>query len=200
MAADYQIGANATGWFNQLLTPSPDQEDRAVFLTVETSITIRATADAVWEFAYQPANWTASNPTEHFGLRFDSPDNLPDTGVTFVQHESVAGMRAALRGRFHYMDRPRLAFWTGTAAYRFLGGLLTIRLPEGGVLRLNEGPDGVELSHDVYIDFPDSWRGRLYRWVFERLRNGRQAVHDHTYRELRYFKEQLEATSGAGTV
>jgi hypothetical protein len=169
-----------------------------MFLTVDTSITIRATPEAVWDYACKPESWTASNPTEHFGLRFDSPDNLPHAGVTFTQRESVAGIRAVLRGRFHYMDRPHLAFWTGTAAYRLLGGLLTIRLPEGGVLRMDEGPDGVEVSHNVYIDFPDSWRGRWYGWVFERLRNGRQAVYDHTFRELAYFKAQLEGAGDRG--
>ena len=49
-----------------------------MFLTIDTSITIRAAADAVWDYACKPENWTASNPTEHFGLIFDSADNLPD--------------------------------------------------------------------------------------------------------------------------
>jgi len=110
-----------------------------VFFTVDTSITIRAAPETVWDYACKPENWTASNPTEHFGLHFDSPDNLPHAGVTFTQRESVAGIHAVLHGRFHYMDRPRLAFWTGTAAYRLLGGLLTVRLPEGGVLSMVEG-------------------------------------------------------------
>lgn len=164
-----------------------------MFLTVDTSIAIRATAEAIWDFACVPANWTASNPTEHFGLQFDSPDNLPHAGVTFTQHESVAGLRAVLRGRFHYMDRPRLAFWTGSAAYRLLGGLLTVRLAEGGVLHLVERDGGVTLSHDVYIEFPDSHWGRLCRWVFEHRLDGRRAVFDHSFRELRYFKQRLEA-------
>ena len=87
-----------------------------MFLTVDTSITIRAAPEAIWDYASKPENWTASNPTEHFGLHFDSPDNLPHAGVTFTQRESVAGIDAVLHGRFHYMDRPRLAFWTGIAA------------------------------------------------------------------------------------
>ena len=77
-----------------------------MFLAVDTSITIRAAPEAVWDYACKPENWTASNPTEHFGLRFDSPDNLPHAGVTFIQRESVAGLRAVLDGRFHYVDRP----------------------------------------------------------------------------------------------
>jgi hypothetical protein len=168
-----------------------------MFLAVDTSITIRAAQETVWDYACKPENWTASNPTEHFGLRYDSPDNLPHARVTFTQQESVAGIRAVLHGRFHYMDRPRLAFWTGTAGYRFLGGLLTIRLPEGGVLSLVEKEDGVQLVHNVYIDFPDSLWGRFSHWFFEKHLNGRQAVYDHTFRELLYFKEHLEAADDA---
>jgi len=33
-----------------------------MFITAETSITIEAPGDAVWDYASQPANWTASNP------------------------------------------------------------------------------------------------------------------------------------------
>jgi len=168
-----------------------------VFFTVDTSITIRAAPETVWDYACKPENWTASNPTEHFGLHFDSPDNLPHAGVTFTQRESVAGIHAVLHGRFHYMDRPRLAFWTGTAAYRLLGGLLTVRLPEGGVLSMVEGKDSVQLAHNVYIDFPDSLWGRFCLWFFQRYLNGRQAVYDHTVRELRFFKERLEAAASA---
>lgn len=166
-----------------------------MFLTVETSITIRAAPDAIWEFASAPENWTASNPSEHFGLHVDSPDRRPHTGVTFTQRESVAGVHAVLRGRFHYVERPRLAFWTGIAAYRLLGGLLTVRLPEGGVLRLARVDDGTRLAHDVYIQFPDSLWGRFCRWYFDTRRNGRRAVYDHAFRELRFFKERLEAAS-----
>jgi xylulose-5-phosphate/fructose-6-phosphate phosphoketolase len=101
-------------------------------------------------------------------------------------------IRAVLHGRFHYMDRPRLACWTGTAAYRVLGGLLTARLPEGGVLSLVEDQDGVRLAHNVYIDFPDSLRGRFCLWWFQSYLNGRQALYDHSFRELRFFKERLE--------
>lgn len=77
-------------------------------------------------------------------------------------------------------------------ACRLLGGLITVRLPEGGVLCIVEGKDGVPLTHNVYVDFPDSWWGRFCLWYFRSFLNGRQAVHDHTYRELRYFKERLE--------
>jgi hypothetical protein len=163
-----------------------------MFLTVDTSITIHAAPEEIWDYACKPENWTASNPEEHFGLRFDSEDNLPHTGVTFTQRESVAGVRAILHGRFHYVDRPCLAFWTGTAGYRLLGGLIRVRLSEGGVLSLTAGKDGAQLTHNVYIDFPESLWGRFCHWFFQKHLNGWQAVYDHTFRELRYFKKQLE--------
>jgi hypothetical protein len=80
-----------------------------VFVTDESSITIQASPGAIWEYAHKPENWTASNPSEHFGLHYNSRDNLPRQRVDFVQKESVAGMYAELHGRFHYIDMPRLA-------------------------------------------------------------------------------------------
>lgn len=178
-----------------------------MFLTVDTEIMVQAPAAAVWDFASKPQNWTASNPTEHFGLQFGNPENLPAEGVEFDQKESVAGIFANLHGRFHYMDRPRLAFWSGTATYRILGKLLKFRLPEGGVLRVEEIGAVIRLSHNVFIDFPDSIFGKLAFWWFTKRRNGRQAVYDHSFRELAYFKEKLEsgaspanAASGSGRV
>lgn len=166
-----------------------------MFITAQTSITIRAPAEVVWGYASRPANWTASNPSEHFGLQFSSPDNLPHEGVEFDQRESVAGIVADLHGRFHFMDRPRLAFWTGVATYRLAGGLLRVRVPEGGVMRLEETQGGVRMAHDVFMQIPDSLWGALCRWFFEKWLDGPRAVYDHTYRELVYFKQKLEEMS-----
>ena len=164
-----------------------------MFVTDESSITIQASPEVIWEYAHKPENWTASNPSEHYGLHYDSPDNLPHQGVEFVQKESVAGMRAELHGRFHYMDEPKVAFWSGTATYPLLGGLINVRIPEGGVLRLEAVDDGTHFSHHVYMDFPDTWWGRLVLWFFENRLNGPQALHDHAQGELIFFKEKLEA-------
>jgi len=164
-----------------------------MFITAETSITIEAPAEAVWDYASQPANWTASNPSEHFGLRFSSQDNLPHQGVEFDQQESVAGVYADLHGRFHFMDHPRLAFWSGVATYRLAGGIMRVRVPEGGVLRLEETERGVRMAHDVFMQFPDSPWGAFCRWYFVDHLNGPRAVYEHTHRELVYFKQKLES-------
>jgi hypothetical protein len=166
--------------------------ESTMFITAETEITIQSTAQAAWNYASAPENWTASNPEEHYGLQYNSPGNRPATGVTFHQQESVAGVYADLHGRFPYVDSPYTAVWAGIASYRLLGGLLRVRIPEGGVIRLEETEEGVHMSHDVYMQFPRSLWGRMWLWFFKQ-RNAAQAVYDHTYRELVFFREQLEA-------
>lgn len=168
-----------------------------MYITAETEISIKRTPEAIWDYASDPVNWTASNPEEHFGLEFDSEDNRPATGVEFRQRESVAGISADLRGRFLYVERPHIAVWAGTAVYRLLGGLVRIRIPEGGTARVESAATGIKLSHDVFMDFPDSAWGRLLVWFFRNVFKGPAAVYDHTYKELVFFKEQLEKGQGA---
>ena len=71
-----------------------------MFLTVDANITIRAAPEAIWAYAYKPENWTASNPTEHFGLHFDSPDNVPHAGVTFTQRKASPAYERFFAGAF----------------------------------------------------------------------------------------------------
>jgi hypothetical protein len=158
----------------------------------ETEIIINSTPEVIWDYASDPANWTASNPEEHFGLTYNSENNRPATGVEFRQRESVAGIYADLRGRFLYVERPRIAVWAGTAVYRILGGLARIRIPEGGTAWVVSSGNGLKLSHDVFMDFPNSAWGTLLVWIFRNVFKGPDAVYAHTYKELVFFKEQLE--------
>jgi hypothetical protein len=167
-----------------------------MYVTATTEIVIKSTPEAVWEYASDPVNWTASNPEEHFGLEYESRDTRPGTGVLFHQRESVAGIRADLRGRFLYVDKPRIAVWTGTAVYRLLGGLVRVRIPEGGVARVERSGSGIRLSHDVFMDFPNSVWGMLLGWIFKNVFKEPDAVYKHTYKELIFLKEQLERGQG----
>jgi hypothetical protein len=163
-----------------------------MLLKIDTQIRIRGTPEKIWNFASDPVNWTASNPTEHYGLVYESPENRPATGVAFWQKESVAGIMANLRGHFLYVDHPSLAIWHGIATYKLMMGLLRPRIPEGGVLKVEPQGDTVVLSHNVYMDFPDTWLGRLMFYMFRRWMDGDEAVRSHTYRELEFFKTQVE--------
>lgn len=163
-----------------------------MLVNAETSIVIQARAEEVWDYAWDPDHWTASNPEEHFGLEFHTASNRPETGATFRQRESVAGVFADLRGHFLVVDRPRLLAWTGVATYPLAKGALKARIPEGGVVRVKELDGGVRVSHDVFMDFPQTPLGRLLHRLFTGRLDGRKAVYDHTYKELAYFKCQLE--------
>jgi len=163
-----------------------------MFVTAETALSARADPNDLWEYAADPANWTASNPNEHFGLVYFSPENRPAQGVEFHQRERVAGVFADLRGRIVYMEKPGLTVWAGTATYKILGGLFRFRLPEGGVIKMEKTETGTKASHNVYIDFPNSLWGRVLRWIFLNVLHGQKAMYDHTYRELVYFKNRLE--------
>lgn len=157
-----------------------------------TAIVIRSTPESIWEFAYNPDNWTASNPQEHRGLKFFSDNNRPETGVEFYQKEYVAGLYADLRGQILWAERPKVCVWTGVATYRILGGLIRPRIPEGGVAQIEKMEGGLKMSHDVFMAFPDTIFGRLMLWIFKNILGGEEAVYDHTYRELVYYKQQLE--------
>lgn len=162
-----------------------------MLITQNTHITIRNTAEAIWNYTSNPANWSASNPEEHFGLEIDSEDQRPRTGARFHQKESVAGWYADLRGHFPYVAPGKIAFWRGVATYKILG-LIKVRIPEGGVVHLKKTADGTEVSHNVYMDFPDTLLGRVLIWYFRRVLQGEKAVYDHTYKELVFFKKNLE--------
>ncbi|MFD1647945.1 hypothetical protein [Haloarchaeobius litoreus] len=100
-----------------------------MYVTDNAEIVIGAPPGEIWEYVTDPVHWTASNPEEHYGLEYDTPDNRPREGTTFHQAEEVAGMYADLHGRFQYIDHPHVAVWTGTAYYPLLRGLVTVRIP-----------------------------------------------------------------------
>jgi len=133
-------------------------------------------------------------PEEHYGLEYDTPDNRPREGATFHQAEEVAGMYADLHGRFQYIDH-QVAVWAGTAYYPLLRGLVTVRIPEGGTIRLEETEDGTRMSHAVWMDFPNNRRGRALKWVFTTALGGKAKLYDHTNRELVFFKDRIESAA-----
>jgi hypothetical protein len=82
-----------------------------------------------------------------------------------------------------------MVFWRGFATCRIL--LFTVRVPEGGVLILEETDGSTKLSHNVWMDFPDMFMGKIALWYFRR-QNFEKAIYDHTFRELKFFKQQFE--------
>jgi len=158
----------------------------------KVEITIKNKTEEIWNFAADPKNWTASNTLEHKGLKIFNKNNRPETGANFHQKELVAGIFADLKGHFLYVEKPKIVVWTGIAAYKLLGGLITIRIPEGGTATITQKNGSVRLAHDVFMNFPESIVGKIMYWCFINLLNGQKAVFDHANRELVYFKKQLD--------
>lgn len=126
-----------------------------MYVTERAEILIEASPRLIWEYVTDPEHWTASNPEEHYGLEYDTPDNRPAEGVTFHQQEEVAEMFANLYGRFTYVDYPHVAVWAGSAYYPVLGGLFTVRIPEAGTLSLEVEDGGTRMSRrlDGFSEF-----------------------------------------------
>jgi hypothetical protein len=167
---------------------------RIMSIVQNAYVMIKNTPEAIRDYASDPANWSASNPEEHFALTIYSQDGRPRTGAQFHQKETVAGRYADLRGHFLHVVPQKIAVWRGIATYRSLG-LIKIRIPEGGVMQLQQTGDGTKVSHDVYMDFSDPFLGSFLIWYFKRVLQGEKAVYDHTYKELGF----LQKASGAIT-
>lgn len=160
------------------------------WLTRRYEILIKRDPADIWEYAYNPETWTASNPEEHLGLIFYNQQNRPETGAAFYQKETVSGVFADLRGHILFADKPNICVWTGLAEYK-LFGVIPLSVPENGVIRIEQTKDGSLLSHTVYIRMPDSLIGKLFFKLSEVYSNKKDFV-PHTYKELVFFKEQLE--------
>lgn len=163
-----------------------------MLFTQRVSAIINNKPEIIWDFASAPKNWSASNTLEHRGLKIFSKNGLPETGAAFHQQEYVAGVYANLKGHFLYVDRPKVCVWTGIATYRLLGGLLRIRISEGGTVTLIKVENGWEFAHDVFMDYSDSFFGKILYWSFIHLFDGQKAVFEHANREVVYFKAQLD--------
>ena len=107
-------------------------------ITANTKIEILNTPKAIWDYANDPENWTASNPKEHMGLTFFNESNRPIEKTRFHQRETVAGVFADLKGYISYVNYPHVLVWNGIAQYKLFRGLIRVSVAEGGLLRLEE--------------------------------------------------------------
>lgn len=162
-----------------------------MLVKIHTETTIHNTAKSIADYASNPDNWTASNPTEHLGLKFFNEKNRPETGVEFYQKEMVAGLYNDLKGHVPYVDFPSTTVWRGLARYKLLGSFITFHLAEGGVVKIEENNGVSKMSHDYYIDFPDSITGRLLHWYFTK-KNVKEKLFTHGDNELKFFKKVLD--------
>lgn len=146
--------------------------------------------EEIWDFAYNPKTWTASNPNEHLGLVFYNKQNRPKTGVAFYQRETVSGVYTDLKGHILYAERPHVCVWTGLARYKIFG-FLGLIVPENGTIRIESTAEGAIMSHTVYLRIPDTIIGKLFLQISQ-LYSSKKGFVPHTYKELQFFKKNLE--------
>jgi len=160
------------------------------FIIGRYNVVIKNTPEAIWEYAYNPTTWTASNAEEHLGLVFYDETDRPETGVAFYQKEKVAGVYSDLKGYILWAEKPKVCIWFGIGRYK-LFGFIPLDMPVSGVLELKPIHDGTRMSHTLYGHYPDTFVGRLFFVVNKRL--SEKAGHvTHAYKELLFFKKNLD--------
>ena len=162
-----------------------------MLVKIHTEIEINNTAKKIAAYVSVPENWTASNPKEHLGLKYFNEKNRPETGVEFYQKELVAGIYNDLKGHLLYVNLPSVTVWRGLAKYRFLGPFFTYHMAEGGLVQIIERDNKSIMSHDYYIDFPDSIMGKILHWYFTK-KKVKEKLLSHGMNELKSFKKVLD--------
>ncbi len=170
--------------------PKAKIDSNSNFITARYEVTVRNKPEAIWEYAYNPATWTASNVDEHLGLVFYNEINRPETGTAFYQKETVAGVYSDLRGHILFAEKPKICIWTGVGRYN-LFGFIPMDMPVSGVLELKPTQGGTLISHTLYGHYPNTLFGRLFFFMSKRYSEKEDYV-PHAYKELLYFKEKLD--------
>lgn len=172
--------------------PKAKIDRHSKFITARYELIIKNNPEAIWEYAYNPASWTASNVGEHLGLVFYNEIDRPETGIAFYQKERVAGVYSDLRGHILWAKKPEVCIWTGVGRYK-LFGFIPLNMPLSGVLELNPAQDGTIISHTLYGRYPDTLFGRLFFAIAKRY-SEKEGYVPHAYKELLYFKERLDVS------
>ncbi len=170
--------------------PKAKIDHNSKFITARYEIVIKNNPQAIWEYAYNPTTWTASNADEHLGLVFYNDINRPETGIAFYQKERVAGVYSDLRGHILWAKKPEVCIWIGVGRYR-LFGLIPLDMPVSGVLELKPTQEGTLMTHTLYGHYPDSLFGRILFANAKRY-SEKAGYIPHAYKELIYFKQKLD--------
>lgn len=170
--------------------PKAKIDRNSKFITARYEVTIKNKPEVIWEYAYNPVTWTASNVKEHLGLVFYNNLNRPKTGTAFYQKETVAGVYSDLRGHIIYAERPKVCIWIGVGRYK-LFGFIPMDMPVSGSLELKPTKDGTRISHSLYARYPNTLFGRIFFYISKRYSEKADYI-PHAYKELLYFKEKLD--------
>ena len=161
------------------------------------SIVINAPPAAIWNYVTDyEKNWVPSNP-EHISVRFLAKDKTFRNGIRFVLSEHVGNGRADMTGYLTDVVPNETYTWVARAVYTGYGGF-SVRVDQTGTFSLEPTADGVLVSHRIRAGFPETFWGRLARFVAENIGDAAGDAAVHTRVELEHFKERIETQEVAG--
>lgn len=162
-------------------------------IEVEASVEIDGEPERVWDYMVRFDNWwLASNPDEHIELSVIDQGEITK-GTRFVLKERIAGIRGEAIITIRDLQRPERLEWASLGAkYKLLG--ISIDVREGGVFKLLKTENGCVLSHRVWGRL-NGLGGAIAERFFKSVLKGERKDYEHTARELRFIKREVERGS-----
>lgn len=104
--------------------------------------------------------------------------------------ERIAGIRGeAIITIREYQEPARLVWESLSAKYKVIG--IGINVSEGGVFEIRKTENGCVLSHRVWGKL-HGVGGAVAEWFFKSVLRGERRDYEHTARELRFIKREVE--------
>jgi len=160
-------------------------------IEAKAEIEIDATPEKIWRYMVRLDDWwLRSNPNEHIELTLIDNSKIEE-GTKFVLKEYIAGVRGeAIAEISQIIPLERLAWKSIQATYKLFG--ITFQVDEGGVFELKCSGNKCLLSHHVWGKTKLPFIGALAEMFFKYILKGEKKDYEHTYRELKFIKNEIE--------
>ncbi len=159
------------------------------------SVVINAPREAIWRAVTDFEGTFHESNDAHISTTVTSrPNGDFDDGLTFLQVETVGGIRGVLDGHVYDVFPPERYRWSANTSYS-VWGFEIVEISEGGDLRIEKTRqgEGWRVSHRVFGVFPDSVKGRVLSWFISAYFGIEADASQHTLTELEYVKREVES-------
>ncbi|GBE00274.1 hypothetical protein BMS3Abin07_02324 [bacterium BMS3Abin07] len=161
-------------------------------IEAKAEVEIRATPENIWNYMVRLDDWwLRSNPNEHIELSLIDTDKIEE-GTRFILKEYIAGVRGEAVAEIKRLVPMQRLIWQSTqATYKLFG--ITFNVDEGGIFELTNKDGFCVLSHHVWGKPRLPVIGWLVEVFFKYVIEGEKKDYEHTYRELQFIKNEIEA-------
>jgi hypothetical protein len=155
------------------------------------SLKIDTSAERLWNRLVDVQSWWLVSNPEHGRLEILSEEQEIQEGTPILIEERIAGIPGKAVGQVTQIRECQELTWEAEdAVYSFYG--LPLSVQEGVTWKVEPVNAGVRLSAHVWGEFPDTWVGRMFEWVFKHIVRGVEKDYEHAMQELRYLKVVME--------